>query len=242
MYHINPDTGATGHCAAKISCRFKLLENEHYSSEQEAKAASEKISIEKNSDFLDSQKKTKDFKKAIKNKTFAYEGYDETLEQLKEIIANTKLKDDEVLLLSGQHKKVRKELMTSGEIKGNNDNSMYTDSHIKDIYDEIKATTGEKGLFFSFKVDENTIDEIYEDYEDIYFSPEEAEVYLLKINKKDILHTAYHHEFADAIGGHTTLDAMTQTTIDSEFGSGEDLQVIIPSIKEENIMGIIKTE
>lgn len=43
-FHINPDTGRAGACGAKIKCKFKLSEDEHYSTKDEAKLAySEKM-------------------------------------------------------------------------------------------------------------------------------------------------------------------------------------------------------
>lgn len=68
-YHINPETGKAGVCSAKIACRFKLEENEHYESQAEAYKAyeiqqtntiensvSKKDSLNSNSNLSEKQK------------------------------------------------------------------------------------------------------------------------------------------------------------------------------------------
>lgn len=54
-YHINPETGKPGVCRAKIKCRFNVLDEEHYSSKEDAARAYEKqqsIIVEKIDNIL----------------------------------------------------------------------------------------------------------------------------------------------------------------------------------------------
>lgn len=168
--------------------------------------------------------------------------FDERVELLKNVLSSVEVNENEVILLTGQHKSLLESFGREGKVIPDNSRTVYDDVNVKKMYSEVQQNNNDAGMFFTFKVNVDTVEDLYEDYGDIYFE-EDVDLYVLKVNKKDVLHTSYHHEWSEAISDESgSLDDLTITSVDSEIGSGYDLQVILKEINNDQIVKIISMD